>query len=268
MPPATRIGGKSLSGRSAAELAFIAGKHLAHHRAQEFMRALIPGIADLEDIFLAALSIGNPGMPMNDRGKQIVVPIAKAIEPILEPLAIDQLRGHFLRFVEEGGRTNLQRWASGVDRTVCRAGLLLANDLRAAQSRLRSRRQDEDARAHGRSPRLRVERPLREIAQAARHRDRDMTDLDALEKAFEAGNYRAVRDGVTEIEKSDASDDVKKKARELRSRTEPSRAQIALLVIAGALVLALSGYEIIEHGKNSAPPIQSAPPRTSVEHVR
>lgn len=134
MPPATKIGAKSLSGRSAAELAFIAGKHLAHHRAQEFIRALIPGIADLEDIFLAALSIGNPGMPMNDRGRQIVVPIAKAIEPVLEPLAIDQLRGHFLRFVEEGGRANLQRWASGVDRTVCRAGLLLANDLRAAQS--------------------------------------------------------------------------------------------------------------------------------------
>jgi hypothetical protein len=134
MPPATKIGAKSLSGRSAAELAFIAGKHLAHHRAQEFIRALIPGIADLEDIFLAALSIGNPGMPLNERAKQIVVPIAKAIEPILEPVAIDQLRGHFLRFVEEGGRANLQRWASGVDRTVWRAGLLLANDLRAAQA--------------------------------------------------------------------------------------------------------------------------------------
>ena len=134
MPPATKIGGKSLSGRSAAELAFIAGKHLAQHRAQEFMRALIPGIADLEDIFLAALSIGNPAMPMNDRAKQVVVPIAKAIEPILEPNSIDALRGHFLRFVEEGGRTNLQRWASGVDRTSWRAGLLLANDLKAAQS--------------------------------------------------------------------------------------------------------------------------------------
>jgi len=95
---------------------------------------LIPGIADLEDIFLAALSIGNPGIPMNERGKQIVVPIAKAIEPILEPNAIDALRGHFLRFVEEGGRTNLQRWAGAVDRTCARAGLLLSNDLRAAHA--------------------------------------------------------------------------------------------------------------------------------------
>ncbi len=133
MPPATKLGQQALSGRSAAELAFLAGKHLTYHREQAFMRALIPNIADLEDIFLAALSIGNPGIPLNERAKQVVVPIAKAIEPILEPVAIDRLRGHFLRFVEEGGRTNLQRWATAVDRTAARAGVLLANDLRAAQ---------------------------------------------------------------------------------------------------------------------------------------
>ena len=62
------------------------------------------------------------------------MPIAKAIEPILEPAAVDRLRGAFLRFVEEGGRTNLARWASAADRTCARAGLLLSNDLKAAQS--------------------------------------------------------------------------------------------------------------------------------------
>ena len=66
--------------------------------------------------------------------KQLVVPIANAIEPILEPAAVDRLRGHFLRFVEEGGRTNLQRWAVATDRTMARAGLLLANDLRSAHN--------------------------------------------------------------------------------------------------------------------------------------
>ena len=70
----------------------------------------------------------------SEKVKQLVVPIAKAIEPILEPLAIDRLRGHFLRFVEEGGRTNLQRWAAAVDRTAARAGLLLSDDLRAAHA--------------------------------------------------------------------------------------------------------------------------------------
>jgi hypothetical protein len=134
VPPASRIGAKALSGRTAAELAFLAGRHLASYREEHFVKMLVPSTRGLEDIFLAALSIGNPGLPLNAQVKQLVVPIAQAIEPILEPAAIDRLRGHFLRFVEEGGRTNLQRWAVASDRTLARAGLLLANDLRAARS--------------------------------------------------------------------------------------------------------------------------------------
>jgi hypothetical protein len=134
MPPVAELGQKALSGRSAAELAFLAGKQLSFQREQHFMALLIPGVQDLEAIFLAALSIGNPGVPMNDRMKQLVVPIAKAIEPILEPPQLDRLRGHFLRFLEEGGRANLQRWSTSVERTAARAGLLLANDLRAAHA--------------------------------------------------------------------------------------------------------------------------------------
>jgi hypothetical protein len=134
IPPATRIGAQALSGRSSTELAFMAGRHIASHRAENFMRVLVPQIRDLEDIFLAALSIGNPGLPLSAQVKELVVPLAKAIEPILEPAAIDHLRGHFLRFIEDGGRTNLQRWATAVDRTAARAGLLLANDLAAARS--------------------------------------------------------------------------------------------------------------------------------------
>ncbi len=134
VPPASRIGATALSGRSATELAFIAGRHLACYREEHFVKLLVPQARGLEDIFLAALSIGNPGLPLSAQVKQLVIPIAKAIEPILEPQSVDRLRGHFLRFVEEGGRTNLQRWTNAVERTCSRAGQLLANDLRAAHS--------------------------------------------------------------------------------------------------------------------------------------
>jgi hypothetical protein len=134
VPPASRIGAKALSGRSANELAFLAGRHLANYREEHFVKMLVPGARGLEDIFLAALSIGNPGLPMSAQVKQLVVPIAKAIEPILEPPQVDRLRGAFLRFVEEGGRANLQRWAVASDRTCSRAGFLLANDLKAADA--------------------------------------------------------------------------------------------------------------------------------------
>jgi hypothetical protein len=131
-PPAARLGHKALSGRSASELAFVAGRHLACHREEYFVKELLDPKA-LEDVFLAALFVGNPGLPMAPYVKQRVVPIAKAIAPGLEPAQVDRLRAQFQRFVGEGGRANLQRWAIAVDKTCCRAGLLLANDLRAAE---------------------------------------------------------------------------------------------------------------------------------------
>jgi hypothetical protein len=143
LPPSTRLGQKALSGRSPAELAFVAGRHLAWYRVERFVRLLVPQIADLEDLFLAALLIGSPGIPLRADTKRRVSPLAGAIEPLLEPAQIDALRAAFLRFVEEGGRTNLQRWAAAADRTAARGGLLLCNDLRAAAAMLEA----EDAGA-------------------------------------------------------------------------------------------------------------------------
>jgi hypothetical protein len=134
LPPSTRLGHPALSGRSPFELAFIAGRHLSWYRAEHFIRLLVPSIPDLENLFLAALSIANSDIPMGADVKRRVAPLARAIEPVLEPAAIDRLRGHFLRFIEEGGRTNLQRWATAAERTSARAGMLLANDLGAAQA--------------------------------------------------------------------------------------------------------------------------------------
>jgi len=89
-------------------------------------------------------------------------------------------------------------------------------------------------------------------------------DVRALEEAFEAGNYREVRAAAARIAASDASDDVKAAAREWKARTEPSRAQLGLLVITAVLVVALSGYELFEHGRNAPRP---APPKPTIERV-
>jgi hypothetical protein len=134
VPPSTRLGRPALSGRSPLELAFLAGQHLSYFREEHFIRLLVRTIPDLEDLFLAALSIANAGIPLSSQMKRRVGPVARAIEPVLEPPTIDRLRGHFLRFIEEGGRTNLQRWATAAERTAARAGLLLANDLGSARA--------------------------------------------------------------------------------------------------------------------------------------
>jgi len=134
LPPMTLVAGGALSGRAQRELAFMAGRHLTMYRAEHYVRALFPSVPDLEDLFLAALTLGNPALPLSADVKQRAVPIASALEPLLQPAQLDALRAHMLRFVEEGGRTNLQRWGAAVDKTACRAGLLLCGDLITAAS--------------------------------------------------------------------------------------------------------------------------------------
>jgi hypothetical protein len=138
VPPITVVGRRVLSGRTQLEHAFLAGRHLAMYRAEHYIKTLFHAVQDLEDLFLAALTIGSPGLPIADDMKRRVQPIADAIAPMLEPSQVDTLRGCFLRFVEEGGRTNLLRWATAVDKTACRAGLVLANDLVTACRALQS----------------------------------------------------------------------------------------------------------------------------------
>jgi hypothetical protein len=132
VPPLTVVGRHALSGRTQLELAFMVGRHLSWYRTEHYIKTLFNAVPDLEDLFLAALTLGNPGLPIAADMKARVAPIAKAIEPVLEAAHIDALRGHFLRFVEEGGRTNLQRWSAGVEKTACRAGLVLCNDIATA----------------------------------------------------------------------------------------------------------------------------------------
>lgn len=94
----------------------------------------------------------------------------------------------------------------------------------------------------------------------------DDPELRALVDAFEGGDYRAVRDGTARIARDEKkSDAVKAAARDLRSRTEASRAQIALIVIAALLVVALSAFEISKHGPRAPRP---AAPQRTIERIQ
>jgi hypothetical protein len=132
VPPLTVLGRRALSGPDQLEHAFHVGRHLAFYRGEHFIKTMFSAVTHLEDLFLAALAIASPALSITDNVKQRVRPIAEAIQPLLEPVQLDSLRGLFLRFAEEGGRTNLLRYSAAVDKTACRAGLLLAADLHAA----------------------------------------------------------------------------------------------------------------------------------------
>ncbi len=147
--PSTRLGHEALVGRSSKELAFIAGRHLTWYRKEHLLGRPTRSVRRLEDMFLAALMIGNPGLPMTDEIKQRVEPIAKTIRPLLEQDGVALLERCFASFVELGGRTNLSRWYGSVERTAACTGLLMANDLQAAQAILELERDLADTPGMG-----------------------------------------------------------------------------------------------------------------------
>jgi len=141
--PCTRVGSQCLTGRSSKELAFVAGQHLSWYRREHLLGKPQRSVRRLEDMFLAALTIGNPGLPMTAEIKDRVEPTAQAIRPLLHDDAVEKLKACFTRFVELGGRSNLSRWYKGAERTAACSGLLLANDLNAAQKMISLEQPDQ-----------------------------------------------------------------------------------------------------------------------------
>ncbi len=136
IPPVTILGADAVRGKTAPQLAFLVGQHMSGYRGEHFVRTLFSGTEDLEDLFLAALLVANPRLPVSGAKGARVQPIARAIEPLLEPAALDQLKSAYLHFAEEGGRTNLQRWSLATQKTAARVGLTLCQDLTVARDLL------------------------------------------------------------------------------------------------------------------------------------
>lgn len=132
VPPCSVVGKVALSGRTQLENAFLAGRHMAYYRGEFFVKVMCPAVTDLEDLFLAALLVGSPGLPIAAHIKSRVEPISKALQPLLDAERRAVLRELFKAFVADGGRTNLLSLSDSIDKTACRAGLLLCGDIGCA----------------------------------------------------------------------------------------------------------------------------------------
>ncbi|HEX7667862.1 MAG TPA: hypothetical protein VF407_25220 [Polyangiaceae bacterium] len=132
VPPAIRVGGGILSGSSALELAFQCARHLVWFREEYFICSLVPAVAQLEDIFLAALLIGKPDLPMRPDVKARATLNRDAMLPVLEQKQVTRLEELVGEFIARGGRTSLRKWAQSAELTACRAGMLMCGDLDVA----------------------------------------------------------------------------------------------------------------------------------------
>jgi hypothetical protein len=94
--------------------------------------------------------------------------------------------------------------------------------------------------------RKKVEDAAAEVAPAARSKNEA---LDALIAAFDAGNYRFVRDRAPGLLKSTEDDEVRAAARDLLRRIDPDPIAKWMMAGAGLLLATLAGwYWIHAHG--------------------
>jgi hypothetical protein len=132
LPPAVRIGAPMLAGQSAIQLAFHCARQVTWFREEHFVCTLVPSIPYLEELFLAALSIGAPEIELLPDVRARISVVADAILPVLDPIRLARLQLQVARFLAQGGKTSLRRWAQSSEWTAIRAGLLMCGDLGTA----------------------------------------------------------------------------------------------------------------------------------------
>ncbi|MEZ4440288.1 MAG: tetratricopeptide repeat protein [Polyangiaceae bacterium] len=132
-PPASVAGQGVLSGLGALERAFVAGKHLAMYRGEHYIKTLFPTVTELTVLLFAAIKIVAPNTPAPKEYTTQATATAQGLAKYLQPMQREQLKVIVSRFIKEGARANIKRWAQAVETTSARAGLLLAGDIEVAK---------------------------------------------------------------------------------------------------------------------------------------
>ncbi len=132
-PPASVAGQGVLSGLSTMERAFVVGRHLAMYRGEHYMKTLFPTVTELTVLLFSAIRLVAPETPAPKEIATQVDATAQSIQRHIQPMQREQLRVVVGKFLKEGARANIKRWAQCVETTAARAGLLLCGDLDVAR---------------------------------------------------------------------------------------------------------------------------------------
>jgi hypothetical protein len=131
LEPSIGLGPSVVSGQSAKDLAFLAGRHLTYHRPGQQVVLYYPTREELTTLLLAAAQVAMPkaAAPTDDPAvRALRARLARHIEPGDKAALIQAVRALDAR----GGNAALGAWMSSVELTASRAGLLLAGDLATA----------------------------------------------------------------------------------------------------------------------------------------
>jgi hypothetical protein len=132
--PAFVVGASLLQGRPEKELAYVVGKKLALMRPDHFVRwpTVVPTVAELKVVFLAALKLAQPNVPVKPEFEQAVAQYLDILRKMVAPQLLEQLGVVVQRFLATQAEADLKKWANAVDYTATRAGYLMCNDLEVA----------------------------------------------------------------------------------------------------------------------------------------
>jgi len=132
--PSTALGPSVLSGRSAKELAFLAGRHLTYYRPEHQVLVYFPTGEDLTRLLVATIEIGAPGtFPAGSDSS-----VGLLGDRLSRHLTAAERTAIASASQELDEKVDLGRWARNIELTAGRAGLLLCGDLATAASLVRS----------------------------------------------------------------------------------------------------------------------------------
>ena len=127
--PSTAVGPSIVSGRSAKDLAFLAGRHLTYYRPEHQVLVYFPTRDELTRLLLAAVALTKPETPPTGEGARAVASLAARLDRNIDDNERNDLRRAVWELEVRGGKFSVSAWVRNVELMSARAGLLLSGDL-------------------------------------------------------------------------------------------------------------------------------------------
>lgn len=140
----TLVGPRVSSGRTMQEVVFLAARHLTYYRPEHELVLYYPTLPAITGLFLAAVRVILKDLPVPKGALDAVALQQKTIEANLDEEARADLKDAVHRFETAGGRVDLTSLLFSIERSACRAGLVLAGDLAVAGRVLKAERGEGD----------------------------------------------------------------------------------------------------------------------------
>jgi tetratricopeptide (TPR) repeat protein len=132
--PSTAVGPSVVSGRSAKDLAFLAGRHLTYYRPEHQVLVYFPTRDELTRLLLASVALTKPDVEPTGEGARNVASLAKRLQRHMDDAELHDLRHAVWELEVRGGKFSLGAWTRNVELMAARAGLLLSGDLATAMA--------------------------------------------------------------------------------------------------------------------------------------